>query len=348
MGPAAGRATTESGDFFLPDLCAPRSVLAIVLLSELLVIAHVLARSGLADFDWTLLSAGSLIVLWISLLSAALLCQLRGPLSRLDLVPATAACLAVVAAVTLFSSFVAQRLPPPFGGADLTNASLLRNVLVALVVAGVALRYFYLQHQLRRQEKLEMQSRLDSLRSRIRPHFLFNTLNSIASLIVSRPDAAERAVEDLSELFRASLREEAGDTTVADELHLCELYLGIEQLRLGDRLRVDWQVADEARAAPMPSLILQPLVENAIYHGIAALPDGGTVVIAINVAGDEIHAVIENPLGNAGSAPAGHQMALDNIRRRLDALYGPAAAIELFPGPGRFRVELTYPREAAV
>ena len=90
------------------------------------------------------------------------------------------------------------------------------------------------------------------------PHFLFNTLNSIASLIVSRPDSAEQAVEDLAELFRASLKESREGTTVADEVRLCELYLGIEQLRLGERLQVQWQVAEEARDAPMPSLILQP------------------------------------------------------------------------------------------
>ena len=97
------------------------------------------------------------------------------------------------------------------------------------------------------QKKLELQARLDSLRARIRPHFLFNTLNSIASLIISRPEAAEQAVEDLSELFRVSLQENHRRTTVADELRLCELYLGIEQLRLGDRLQVDWEVRPGSR-----------------------------------------------------------------------------------------------------
>ena len=155
----------------------------------------------------------------------------------------------------------------------------MRNLLVAVVLAGIVLRYFYLQQQLRLQEQLELQARLDSLRSRIRPHFLFNTLNSIASLIMSRPAAAEQAVEDLAELFRVSLQESHRTTTVADELRLCELYLGIEQLRLGDRLQVQWQVQVEAREQPMPSLLLQPLVENAIYHGLFPAAAGGIIRI---------------------------------------------------------------------
>ena len=112
------------------------------------------------------------------------------------------------------------------------------------------------------QKQQELQSRLDSLRAKIRPHFLFNTLNIIASLIISRPEDAERAVEDLAELMRVSLQEHNRPTTVADELRLCELYLAIEKLRLGDRLQVVWDVAQELLVLPMPSLILQPLVEE--------------------------------------------------------------------------------------
>ena len=220
-------------------------------------------------------------------------------------------------------------------------------VLVALVVAGVLLRYFFLLQQLRRQEKLELQSRLDSLRDRIRPHFLFNTLNSIASLIATRPQAAEGAVEDLAELFRVSLRDERRSTTVADELRLCELYLGIERLRLGERLRVQWDVAADAREQPMPSLVLQPLVENAIHHGVATLPEGGTVHIAIALCGGELRASVENPVGRDGESTRGHNLALENVRSRLDALYGAAARLQVEPAQGRFHVSLSYPRDRA-
>lgn len=349
MEPLAGRDTDvdDAREFFVPDLCAPRSVFLLILLAELLVGVHVLARSALPAFDWSLLASGSLFVQWVMLLSAAALCQLRGPLGRLGAPLATLACLLVVAAVTLASSSVTQYLPQPFRAAPATGGQLARNVLVALVVAGVLLRYFFLLQQLRRQEKLELQSRLDSLRDRIRPHFLFNTLNSIASLIATRPEAAEAAVEDLAELFRVSLQEERRSTTVADELRLCELYLGIERLRLGERLQVQWEVAAQAREQPMPSLVLQPLVENAIHHGVATLPEGGTVRIAIALSAGELRASVENPVGQGGESTRGHNLALENVRSRLDALYGAAARLQVEPAEQRFRVSLSYPRDQA-
>ncbi|MDX1733003.1 MAG: sensor histidine kinase [Halioglobus sp.] len=336
----------EPGEFFIPDLCASRSVLLMVLLAQLLVIVHVLARSSLPEFNWQLLATGSFTVHWIVLLSAALLCLLRAPLARLSLPLATLCCLLVVALVTVVSTFGLSRLPEPFAAGEVTGAHIQRNVLVALVVAAVLLRYFYLQQQLRQREKLELQSRLDSLRDRIRPHFLFNTLNSIASLIMSRPEAAEKAVEDLSELFRLSLQDEQRSTTVADELHVCELYLRIEKLRLGERLRVDWQLEEGVRELPMPSLVLQPLVENAIYHGVSTLPEGGTVRIAIELTPAELVASVENPVSTQSVPSGGHNIALANIRDRLEVIFGPAGRIDVSPGDEGFRVQVRYPLEA--
>ncbi len=337
----------EPLEFFLPDLCTPRSVFLMILLGELLVVVHVLAATSLPRFDWNLLAAGSLTVQWIVLLSAAILCRLRVPLSHMKLQLAVAACLLIVALVTLGSSFFFVMLPSPYLEQSSSGWQILRNVLVAVVVAGIALRYFYLQEQLRLQEQLELQARLNSLRDRIRPHFLFNTLNSIASLIMSRPEAAERAVEDLSELFRNSLRDERGNTTVADELRLCELYLGIEKLRLGDRLAVDWQIDAQARQHPMPSLLLQPLVENAVYHGVSRMPAGGTVRVSVQLTGSEVVASVENPVPAQPAPSSGHNIALTNIGDRLDALYRGAGKLRLVPGEGVFRVELSYPREGA-
>jgi len=353
MEPAGGRGATagpvqDTADFFIPDLCASRSVFVMVLLAELMVIVYVLANSDLPGFNWSLLAAASFIVQWVVLLSAALLCPLRRPFSRLRLPLAVLASLAVVALVTVASSYLALSLFPAAVGSGSTSWWLLRNALVALVLAAVLLRYFYLQQQLSRQEKQELQARLDSLRDRIRPHFLFNTLNSIASLIGSQPEAAEAAVEDLSELFRASLQGGDRRTTVADEIRLCKLYLGIEQLRLGDRLRVDWQVDAAVYGQPMPGLLLQPLVENAVYHGISRLPEGGTVRITMHLAGMEVQASVENPAPRQAAPSGGHQLALANIRERVAALYGGAGVLEVTPGEGSFRVALRYPREVLV
>lgn len=336
-------ARENGGEFFIPDLCAPQSVFVMVLLTELLVLVYTIASSALPVLDWDLFATASLFVQWNVLLCAGLLCTVRGYFSRHSLVLATLGSLLLVLAVTAFSSYVAMWLYPPVLGGESSLWWLLRNLLVALVLCGIVLRYFYLQQQLRLQEKLELQARLDSLRSRIRPHFLFNTLNSIASLIMSRPAAAEQAVVDLSELFRASLKESRAATTVADELRLCELYLEIEKLRLGERLQVEWQVDESIRGEPMPSLVMQPLVENAVYHGIARVPGGGTIRVEVAGVGDRVRVMVENPVAEAGPAGEGHQIALVNISQRLQASYGANATVSIEPGENRFRVVLSYP-----
>jgi len=333
----------NGGEFFIPDLCAPQSVFIMVLLTELLVLVYTLASSALPALNWNLFAATSLFVQWNVLLCAGLLCGVRGFFRRHGLVLATLGSMLLVLAVTALSSYLALWLYPQVLRGQNGLWWLLRNLLVALVLCGIVLRYFYLQQQLRLQEKLELQARLDSLRSRIRPHFLFNTLNSIASLIMSRPAAAEQAVEDLSELFRASLKESRSPTTVADELRLCELYLDIEKLRLGERLQVDWRVDESLRREPMPSLVMQPLVENAVYHGIARSPAGGTIRVEVTKVKDHIRACVENPVVDAAPAGEGHQIALVNIGQRLQASYGADASLRVEPGENSFRVELNYP-----
>jgi two-component system sensor histidine kinase AlgZ len=223
---------------------------------------------------------------------------------------------------------------------------LLRNLLVATVLAGLVLRYFFLQQQLRLREQSELQARLDALRTRIRPHFLFNTMNSIAALISSRPEAAEQVVEDLSELFRVSLQDHSDDTTVGDELRLCDLYLRIEQVRLGENLQVSRDIDPEVLRQPMPSLILQPLVENAVYHGISRMPQGGTIRLQVGQRDGKVYAVVRNPVPASGAAAPGHRMALSNIEQRLQGLFGDQAYLHGSLQNGEYSVELVYPREA--
>ncbi|MEH6583072.1 MAG: sensor histidine kinase [Halioglobus sp.] len=338
-----GQSDGASGEFLIPDLCAAHAVLLMVLLAELLALVFTLASSTLPRFDWNLLATSSLYVQWVVLISAAGLCPLRKLFARLSMNVASICCLLLVMAVAGISSLAAIQFYPQLAyGAD-AGWWLLRNVLVAMVLAGIALRYFYLQQQLQLREKSELQARLDSLRARIRPHFLFNTMNSIASLIATRPEAAEQAVEDLSELFRSSLQEGDHATTVADELHLCELYLGIEQLRLGERLQVDWQIDKGLLIASMPGLLLQPLVENAVYHGIAPLPEGGTVTVELARVEGKIQVRVENPVPIKPGYTDGHHMALANIEQRLQGLYGREAAVIAGKEGSTFRVQLHYP-----
>ncbi len=314
-----------------------------VLLAELMVVVYALASSSLPRFNWDLLATSSLFMQWVVLVSAALLCPLRKLFARMSLHLAALCSLVLIMGVAGFSSMAAIQLYPQLTfGVD--NAWwILRNVLVAMVLAGIALRYFYLQQQLQLREKSELQARLDSLRARIRPHFLFNTLNSIASLIATRPEAAEQAVEDLSELFRSSLQEHNHATTVADELRLYQLYLGIEQLRLGERLTIDWQVDESLLDEPMAGLLLQPLVENAVYHGIAQLPEGGTIVVKLAQINQNIQVEVENPTPDLPGHTEGHHMALVNIEQRLQGLFGADAGLQIKRDPGFYRIQLYYP-----
>jgi two-component system sensor histidine kinase AlgZ len=333
-------------EFFVPDLCATKPVLILFILAELLVLVFVLSDSALPEVAWGALGMASLFVQWIVLLSAGLLCSCRGVLARLSISLGVFLCFLIILLVTLASGLVARELFANSVYGSMDNWWLVRNQLVAAVIGGIALRYFYMQQQLRLREQAELNARLESLRARIRPHFLFNTLNSIASLIGSRPGDAEQVVEDLSELFRASLAEERRQTTVADELHLCRIYLRIEQLRLGDRLQVDWQVDQSLSACAMPMLLLQPLVENAVYHGVARLPAGGTICIVVSADGDNVRIRVTNPVGqDFPLAPGGHQMALDNIQQRLTALYGDDAGFVIIPGQDEHCVELSFPAE---
>jgi len=336
----------QEREFFIPDLCATKPVLIMFIVAELLVVVFVLGDSDLPEFAWGNLAMASLFVQWIVLLCAALLCAARRVLAQLSLASGVMLSFVIILLVTLGSSLVAMTILNPSAYAQLDQWWVLRNQMMAAVVGGIALRYFYLQQQLRAREQAELQARIESLRARIRPHFLFNTMNSIASLIGSRPEQAEQVVEDLSELFRASLVENSRRTTVADELHLCRLYLRIEQLRLGERLQVDWQLDEDLLDSAMPSLILQPLVENAVYHGIAQIPEGGRVCIRLSCVEGSIVVGVENPVPVSPTpVTSGHHMALDNIRQRLRALYDDDAALVVSPGAGIHTVELRMPRE---
>lgn len=335
----------EQEDFFLPDLCEAQSILLLVLVAELLVFVLVLATSGLITFDWISLGLVSLIVQWIVLSSAAILCNLRPYLSRLSTGLATSIAYAFVLLVTLAFSIAAEWYLATDGWAGEQTADVARNILIAGVMTGIAFRYFYLQHQLRQQEKAELKSRVQALQSRIRPHFLFNSMNIIASLISIDPELAEEVVEDLSVLFRASLRDSTNlPVPLREELALCEKYVHIESLRLDDRLEVEWQIAVDPESIRIPLLTMQPLLENAIYHGVQPLTEGGLVVVKVYTEGNQVNIVIQNPVTTEDhSHVSGNRMALENIRRRLEAIYGEDSGVVTTQDPRSFTTHLYYP-----
>jgi two-component system sensor histidine kinase AlgZ len=211
----------------------------------------------------------------------------------------------------------------------------LRNVGIGLIVTGLALRYFYVAHEWRRSVELRAAARVHALQARIRPHFLFNSMNTIAALTRSNPPRAEAAVQDLADLFRATLADKGDTITLAEELEVARTYQRMEQLRLGARLQVEWKTDSLPANALVPGLMIQPLLENAIYHGIEPRPEGGTVTISGEVSGDLVTIVVRNPLDPAPGQREGNRLALANIRERLSLLYGERALMK----SGRFDAE---------
>ena len=355
-GPGNAEAGAGAGDairaLYLPDFCAPRAVLAVVLIVELTALVLTLARDNDRIGFWTDLARTSLFLLWIGLVIAALLCALRGRIVSASVARGSATVLALVALVIAVVSEATWRIgQSSFVGPDALGdlfprqhfAFLARNVGIGLVVAGVAMRYFYVTHEWRRNIEMQAQARVHALQARIRPHFLFNSMNTIASLTRSDPARAEEAVQDLADLFRANLSEKRAQITLADELEVAAIYERIEKLRLGERLRVDWRTGALPRDAMVPSLLIQPLLENAIYHGIEPRRDGGTVAVAGELAHGLITLVVRNPMPEGAVIRDGNRLALANIRERLTLMYDERATIKAGRFDDEYIVTLRFP-----
>jgi two-component system sensor histidine kinase AlgZ len=336
---------------WLPDFCT-LPVLGTVLLMAQLVVLVVLLAPGPQGPGWFSLkqfAAGSFLAYLVALSAALLLCQARPLLLRLRPVPGSMVALSLVALVAATISAlvlwldVALETRVAATGGSIARMAAEASLLSALVAAG-ALRYFYVREQWRAQVEAQARSQMDALQARINPHFLFNSMNTIASLIQIDPDLAERAVEDLSDLFRAALGTRPGPNTLGREIELIQRYLAIEQLRLGDRLVVDWDVDSLPRELEVPPLLLQPLVENAILHGIQALPEGGTVSIHGRVRGRQVEVEIRNPRPRIShDEPTSNRHAVDNIRQRIAFHFGERGALEADAGDGYYACTVRLP-----
>lgn len=328
----------------LPDLCTPSSVLLLVLVGMVVALVFALAASsGPGDF-WLSFGLSVLFVQWVVLVSAALLCILKRLLAGRSGMGIGWIVFLVIPAVCLGASLIVVWFLP-MGEQDESVWFVTRNTLISLLASLALVRYLILQQSWRQQVGAEARARLDALQASIRPHFLFNSLNTIASLVHDKPDQAEQATLDLSDMLRTGLRSGATQT-LAEELDLVRGYLRLEALRLGGRLRVDWDL-DEALPLELelPALLIQPLVENAVVHGIARLPSGGRLSIRGERASrGRLRFEIVNPVPDESARPAeSNRMALDNIRQRLALAYEEGARLRTHREEGRFRVELTLP-----
>jgi len=329
--------------FFLPDLCNTRAVLILLILSEALVLALTLVESSLEAFSMQRFGLVSMFVQWIALVSVGVLCQSRRLLARLPVWGATLIAMLITQMVTLVVSLIGDAVLPGYV-ANIDWLWILRNQLVSGIFTAMALRYFYVQSQWRLQTQAELRSRLAALQANIRPHFFFNTLNTVASLIVIDPDKAEQMLLELAQLFRAVLRGSDAATSLREEIELSKGYLDIEQTRLGERLSVEWELPHSLPEIQVPQLILQPLLENAVYHGIQPVVAPGDIRITLVEINEGWEMQISNSKAHDVSTTTGNQIAHQNIRARLDAQFGSAARLDVFDDGDRYiaRVILPY------
>jgi len=217
---------------------------------------------------------------------------------------------------------------------------------LALFVTGCTLAYFDLRA--RSLSPAIAEARIQALQARIRPHFLFNSINAVLSLVRREPQRAETALEDMAELFRVLMRDNRDLTPLADEVELCRQYLDLEKLRLGDRLDVDWNVKSMPGDAMVPPLMLQPLLENAVYHGIEPSSERGTVSINIFMSRDEVHVLLKNPYrATGGSHHSGNKMALANVRERLALHFDAEASLDSRVNRDSYEVHIRVPYRGA-
>jgi two-component system sensor histidine kinase AlgZ len=238
--------------------------------------------------------------------------------------------LALSAAVNYSATFL-------FGAAG----GLLRSAVFTLLIAGVLIGYFELRG--RALSPALSEARLQALQARIRPHFLFNSINAVLSLMRQEPRRAEQALEDLADLFRVLMADNRQLTPIAREVALARQYLSIEQLRLGDRLNIEWDIAQMPADALIPPLVLQPLLENAVYHGIEPRSEPGTISIVISRAAEQMHLVLRNPYRPDGDHHAGNRMALANIRERLALHFDAEAGIKTLANADTYEVRIVIP-----
>ena len=334
---------------WLPDLCTLPRIAAVLGIAEMVVL--VIALTPARESRWGLgeCFAASAFALWIALLVTVVLCKARAFIGRLPTGLGIGLALALPMLAGGLGAWSLQRIDLGLGyHLTLPASETLRFVssiaLLSSLITAVALRYFYVREQWQTQVQAHAKAAVDALQARIRPHFLFNSMNTIASLIRHDPVTAERAVEDLADLFRAALGAGEGEATLAEEIVLARRYLAIESLRLGERLQVAWEIpVDLPQTLRLPRLTLQPLLENAVLHGISRLPEGGEIRISAESQGGRLHLRVRNPSLPPRERDSSNRHAQESIAQRLAFRFGTTATMTAGFADGYYSCELVLP-----
>ena len=320
----------------LPNFCNLGVMLRSLLIANAFIIAAAVVKSSTLDGFWQECLVNAAFGEPVVLASLAVLCAARKPLHAIGYAGSLAAIAAFeVAMVALMARLAATLMP------DRATVPLFQPVFLALFVTGVLLAYFDLRA--RALAPAIAEARIQALQARIRPHFLYNSINAVLSLIRSEPRRAERALEDMADLFRVLMADNRTLVPIAKEVELARQYLAIESIRLGDRLRVTWRTDGLPGDALVPPLLLQPLVENAVYHGIEPTEAGGDIEIDGSVQGGQLVISLRNPFPGGGRHSTGNRMAIVNIRERLQLHFDAEASMRSEVKDGTYKVTLRMP-----
>ena len=325
----------------IPDTCNLGIVLrTLVPLNLLAALAALVSTAGAWDAINRFLVA-AVILEPVALGSLVLLCMARRVVNGMAMPVQWAVGIGLPTLLAVAASLMVQRFAEP----DLTGAEVAWWVASRAIVAAAGAWAFieYFRLRARAFSPSFSEARLQALQARIRPHFLFNSLNTVLGLMRSDPRRAEATLENLADLFRVFMRDARELVPLDDEVVTCREYLAIEQLRLGERLRVVWQLDEMPGDALLPSLLLQPLIENAVHHGIEPNTETGTIEITVTRTGERVRVLIDNPVSPTPPVRPGNQMALSNVRERLMLLYDMEAELKTGVEDGRFRLLLEFP-----
>ena len=342
-GRETGRDSSQPAGVYPPSFCTWKHLLTVVVITQLSVFLIAIGRGQLLDWGWIVKT--SLYAQWMALFCASGVCFLSIWTHRLGPTGAWFGNAGVVLILAGLFSQAAWLLAGDMGlRGEVSAGTFVLNTLLAVgLVTAVFFRHLLIRTRWRAQIIAESEARVQALQARIRPHFLFNSLNTIASLIPVDPENAEAATEDLADIFRGSMRRADRLISLEEELRLAHQYLDMEQRRLGDRLTVVWRAEElPPRAAVLP-LMLQPLLENAVSHGVQPRAAGGEITVYGRAEGDNIVITIGNPIAPEGLDKPGHGLALVNIRERLQLAFGGRAGLITNRDSERFYAVLSFP-----
>ncbi|MBF0265792.1 MAG: histidine kinase [Gammaproteobacteria bacterium] len=362
----------------IATFCDLKWVFSIIIFGELFAIILTISNHGFSQQAWNYLALSSLYIHWNSIISLIVLCVLKAlsggsgttKIKAVFLFIGWVLLLFVFSSISFMTYYILNyfQLFELFGRFDLHHF-ILKNTLIGAIISGFILRYYYIQQQWKYNIQSEAETKIKLLHARIRPHFLFNSMNTIASLCVSNPFLAEKTTEDLAELFRPLISEDKQLTTWEKELELTQKYVNIEALRFSDRLKVFWHIDSIPQNAIIPVLTLQPLLENSIRYGIEPSIKGGSIFVNgklhEKISGKNIEITIENSItrdhsqnnniknknnqyieqitDHQSSNEHGNQIAIDNIQQRLQAHFKNNASITATIQDRKFIVTLTFP-----